>query len=297
MKGTHAHSWVMAFESETEAFLTYARTLPNNGIFLVDTYDTLEGVRHAIEAGRRLRENGHEMMGIRLDSGDLAWLSVQARRMLDEAGFGQAVIVGSGDLDEHIIESLKLQGAAINVWGVGTRLVTGYEDPALGGVYKLTAVRWPGNPWEYRVKVSEQAFKSTTPGILQVRRFFSDDEPIGDVVYDTVRGIGEDCTMIDPLDPTRRKRIPPGTKFGELLVPVISGGKTVYQSPSIDETRKFAIDQLDRFHSGVKRLVNPHRYPVGLEEGLHDLRTRMIMQIRERRGVNTAPDSGDISEP
>ena len=146
VSGTHAHSWVMCFDDELEAFRAYARAMPNNCVFLVDTYDTLDGVRHAIEVGREMRRQGHEMIGIRLDSGDLAWLSIEARRMLDEAGFPKATIVASNDLDEQIIASLKDQGATIGVWGVGTRLVTAYDQPALGGVYKLAAVRDAARP-------------------------------------------------------------------------------------------------------------------------------------------------------
>ncbi len=171
VKGTHAHSWVLSFDSELEAFEAYAGAMPNNCVFLVDTYDSLQGVRHAVEVGRKLRERGHEMIGVRLDSGDLAWLSREARRILDEGGFPQAQILASNDLDETLIADLKRQGAAIGVWGVGTRLVTAYGDPALGGVYKLTAVRGPGGDWEDRVKISEQTAKTTNPGILQVRRF------------------------------------------------------------------------------------------------------------------------------
>src|SRR4029077_8341417 len=141
VSGTHAHSWVMAFDNEKQAFEEYARALPNNCIFLVDTYDSLEGVRHAVAVGKELRERGSELAGIRLDSGDLAFLSIEARKILDQGGFPNAVIVGSNDLDEHIIESLKTQRAKINVWGVGTRLVSAYYNPSLGGVYKLSAIR------------------------------------------------------------------------------------------------------------------------------------------------------------
>jgi nicotinate phosphoribosyltransferase len=151
VRGTHAHSWVMSFDDELEAFITYADAMPNNCIFLVDTYDTLEGVHKAVEAGKHLRAKGHEMIGIRLDSGDLAYLSIEARRILDENGFEKAIIVASNDLDETIINSLKQQGAQINVWGVGTKLVTGYDQPALGGVYKLTAIREKdATDWTYR---------------------------------------------------------------------------------------------------------------------------------------------------
>ncbi len=170
VKGTHAHSWVMLFEDELEAFQTYARTMPNNCVFLVDTYDTLAGVRHAVEVGKWLRENGHKLLGVRLDSGDLATLSIGARQILDEAGFEDAAIVASNDLDEYLIRSLKEQGAKISVWGVGTRLATAYDQPALGGVYKLSAVLENGK-WQPRLKLSEQTVKISNPGILQVRRF------------------------------------------------------------------------------------------------------------------------------
>src|SRR4030095_4277016 len=143
VRGTHAHSWVMSFDEELEAFLAFARAMPNNCILLVDTYDTLEGVRKAVEVGKRLREQGYKLAGIRLDSGDLAYLSIEARKILDAGDLHDAVIVASNDLDEHIITSLKDQGAKITSWGVGTRLVTGHDQPALGGVYKLTAPRHP----------------------------------------------------------------------------------------------------------------------------------------------------------
>src|SRR5437016_14215001 len=205
VSGTQAHSWIMFFESESEAFTAYAKAMPNNCIFLVDTYDSLAGVRHAVEIGKQLRDQGHTLGGIRLDSGDLAFLSIQARRILDEAGFTDAAIVASNDLDEHIIESLKQQGAAIKVWGVGTRLATAYDHPALGGVYKLSAIRRPDGAWERKLKLSEQAAKITNPGILQVRRFRADGEFAGDAIYDTNLPIPSAFTIVDPLDPTRRK--------------------------------------------------------------------------------------------
>ncbi len=148
------------------------------------------------------------MVGIRLDSGDLACLSIEARRILDEAGLTNAVIVASNDLDEYIIASLKDQGAKIDVWGVGTRLATGYDDPALGGVYKLSAMRSGGGPWEYKMKLSDQAVKISTPGILQVRRYHRNGECMGDVIFDEEHPIDDDCVMVDPFDPTRRKVMP-----------------------------------------------------------------------------------------
>lgn len=280
VKGTHAHSWVMAHDDEREAFLAYARALPNNCVFLVDTYDSIEGVRRAVEVGRWLRDRGHEMLGIRLDSGDLAYLSIEARRILDEAGFPQARILASNELDENIITSLKDQGATIAVWGVGTRMVTGYDQPAMGCVYKLSAIRDGDGEWKYKVKLSEQAAKVSNPGIQQVRRFRRDGEYMADMIYDESRGAPDHSLMVDPTDPTRRKRIPAGTSGEDLLVPVVRSGRPVYERPSIEAVKRRAAAQLAGFHSGVKRFVNPHLYPVGLEAGLHDLRTRLMLELR-----------------
>ncbi|MFL6195971.1 MAG: nicotinate phosphoribosyltransferase [Thermoanaerobaculia bacterium] len=280
VKGTHAHSWVLSFGSELEAFEAYAGALPNNCVFLVDTYDTLQGVRHAVEVGRRLRAKGHEMIGVRLDSGDLAWLSREARRILDEGGFPEAQILASNDLDEQLIASLKQQGARIGVWGVGTRLVTAWGDPALGGVYKLTAIREPGGEWEDRVKVSEQAVKTTNPGLQQVRRFRLNGEPVGDLIYDERRGLGDAPVMVDPLDLTRRKAIPAGAVGEDLLVPVVRGGESVYAPPSLEEIRERLRGQLGQFHEGVKRFVNPHQYPVGLELDYFERKTRLVLEVR-----------------
>jgi nicotinate phosphoribosyltransferase len=283
VKGTHAHSWVMLFDDELEAFMAYARAMPANTILLVDTYDTLEGVRHAVEVGRWLAREGHRLAGIRLDSGDLAWLSQQARKMLDEAGLADAAIVASNELDEHVIQALQDQQAAIGIWGVGTRLVTGWGEPALGGVYKLSAVRdGPDQPWNYRVKLSEQLAKTTIPGIQQVRRYRHADGFLGDVVFETMLGLPPSPEMVDPLDFTRRRVIPEGTPYEDLLVPVLRGGAPVWTAPPLEAVRARAAEQLERFHSGVKRLVHPHAYPVGLERNLYDLRTRLILEARQR---------------
>ncbi len=280
VKGTHAHSWVMCFDDEPEAFEAWADAMPNNCVFLVDTYNTIEGVHHAVRVGQRLRQRGHEMIGIRLDSGDLAYLSIEARRILDEAGFPKAQILASNELDEHVITSLKDQGATIGVWGVGTRLVTAYEQPALGGVYKLTALRNAAGAWEHKIKLSEQTAKTSIPGVLQVRRFMSGGECIGDAIYDTTLGTGDGCTLIDPMDMTRRKKIAPATLHEDLLVPVLRSGQPVYEMPAIEQSRRRSYDQLAMFHAGIKRFVNPHQYPVGLEAKLFDLRTELILKAR-----------------
>ena len=172
VRGTHAHSWVSVFASEQEAFEAYATIMPNNSILLVDTYNTLQGIQNAIEIGKQLRQQGSDLVGIRLDSGDLVSLSIAARKMLDEAGFQKTIIYASNNLDETLITSLKIQGAKISAWGVGTNLVTAYDQPALDGVYKLSALKNNEGTWQYKMKLSEQTIKMTIPGIPQVKRFF-----------------------------------------------------------------------------------------------------------------------------
>ena len=280
VRGTHAHSWVMSFESELEAFEAYADAMPNNCVFLVDTYDTLEGVRHAVTVGKRLRERGHELAGIRLDSGDLAWLSIEARRILDEGGFPQANIVASNDLDEHLIESLKHQGAKINVWGVGTQMVTGGAQSALGGVYKLGAIRNDAGDWEPRIKLSEQAVKVSNPGIQQVRRYSLNNEFRGDAIFDETAGCPEQVTLVHPSDVTRTKTLPEGCSFEDLLKPVYRLGKLVDPLPTLPESQQRCREQLGHLHATVKRLQHPHEYPAGIEQGLHDRKLALIQQAK-----------------
>ncbi len=283
VRGTHAHSWIMSFDDEGQAFMEYARAMPNNCIFLVDTYNSLEGVRKAVKAGLWLREQGSDMVGIRLDSGDLAYLSNEARKILDENGFRNAKILASNQLDENIISSLKEQGAKIDIWGVGTKLVTAYDEPALDGVYKLSAVREPDKDWKYRIKLSEQAAKITNPGILQIRRYESGGENIADCIYNTGTDLSDGCEIIDPQDHTRRKTIEKNTLFTDLLEPVFRKGKRVYPKIDIDKIREKTYENLRKFHPGIKRFINPHRYPAGLEKSLFDMRTGMILSIRVDR--------------
>ena len=280
VRGTHAHSWVMAWDGEEESFETWARVQPNNCVFLVDTYDTLEGVRRAAAVALRMRERGQRAIGIRLDSGDLAYLSIEARKILDGAGLPEMKVVASNDLDEHLIASLKEQGARIDVWGVGTRLLTGGDQAALGGVYKLGAVRGPDGAWRHKVKVSEQAAKTSNPGIQQVRRFSGPDGFVADVIYDAETGLADAPMVVDPLDPTRRRRIPAGTPFQDLLLPVVRAGRVVYQAPPLEATRAHAREQVARLHSGIRRFVNPHQYPVGLALELHELKNRLVLEAR-----------------
>lgn len=283
VRGTHAHSWVMTFDSELEAFEAYAKVMPNNCVLLVDTYDTIEGVRHAAEIGKKLKATGHKLIGIRLDSGDLAYLSIEARKILDEAGLADAQILASNDLDEHLIESLKLQGAKITTWGVGTKLATAYDQPALGGVYKVGAIRKPNSDtWTPKIKLSEQIAKISTPGTLQVRRFSRDGSPVADAVYDLSLGIAAHPTIVDPADPTRTRATEADATHEDLLVPVMRGGKITYTPPPVAESRARTLAQLNAFHPTIRRLTNPHRYPVGLEPRLAELRTKLIMAARGR---------------
>ncbi|WP_182865135.1 nicotinate phosphoribosyltransferase [Stieleria mannarensis] len=283
VKGTHAHSWVMSFDSEPEAFEAYADAMPNNCVFLVDTYDTLQGVRHAVQIGQRLREAGHRMVGIRLDSGDLAWLSIEARKILDAAGFDDAVIVASNDLDERLIQSLKLQGSKVTVWGVGTKLVTAYDQPALGGVYKLGAIKDESGDWQPRIKVSEQLIKTSTPGIQQVRRYVDHEGmAIADMIFNESQPMPETCTVVDFLDTTHQTEFDASVPFVDLLQPMLRGGKFVGESRPLDEIRNRAMAQLKQFHRTVLRLDNPHRYRVGLERSLHDLKSQLVRDARRR---------------
>jgi nicotinate phosphoribosyltransferase len=292
VKGTHGHSWVMSFDDELESFMAYAGAMPSNSIFLVDTYDTLEGTRNAAKAGRWLKKNGHRLSGIRLDSGDLAYLSKMSRAILDSAGLNRTRIVASNDLDENIIASLKQQGAKIDIWGVGTKLVTAHGQPALDGVYKLSAVRglpsecltgeFPRSEWKYKIKLSEQAAKISTPGVLGVRRYFNGGDAACDLIYDLDTDLSRGCVMVDPLDMTRQMSIDKTTPYRELLVPVFRKGECVFEKPRLVDIRKKCRESIKSFHAGIKRLVNPHKYPVGLEKSLFDLKTELVLKTRDK---------------
>ncbi len=285
VKGTHAHSWIMVFDDEQEAFQAFAESMPNQTIFLVDTYNTIEGIKKAIQVGKWLKTQGRHFLGIRLDSGDLTYLSIQGRQLLDEAGFTDAKIVASNELDETVITELKRQGAKISVWGVGTNLITAKDQPALDGVYKLSAIRDPGGPWEYKLKLSEQMVKVSNPGILQVRRFYSNGENIADAIYDIHHGINQNNPIIDPLDPTRKKNISRNCQSRDLLVPIFRNGQRVYDLPSLEACRQYTKHELNSFPVGIKRFLNPHQYVVGMEQNLYKLKVELIQKIRESGAI------------
>ncbi|MEO0733103.1 MAG: nicotinate phosphoribosyltransferase [Bacteroidota bacterium] len=261
VKGTHAHSWVMVFPREIEAFEAYAAALPNNCIFLVDTYDTEEGVKNAIEVGQQLREKGHEMLGVRLDSGDLAALSITARRLLDEGGFPAASIVASDSLDEYAITKLKGRGAKIDTWGIGTRMIVAGDQPALGGVYKLAAIQTAAGEWELRVKRSETPIKTSNPGRLGVKTYSLPDDgrPQMRQIHDTFQSTPEAAVITAggerfdwPFSAMRTE---------EVLVPVFRDGELVLPATSLASTRARARKNWATW-SGIRDFAS---FPRGLE--------------------------------
>jgi len=286
--GTHAHSWVMSHESELEAFRKYTEVYPQDFTLLVDTYDTLRsGVPNAIKILQEIKNNGGELKryGIRLDSGDLAYLSKEARKMLDEAGFPEARISASGDLDEYVITDLKAQGAQINVWGVGTHLITSKDYPAFGGVYKLAAETDEDGHWVPRMKLSENQIKTTNPGEKKLYRFY--DKNTGKVKADLVTLMDEiihtdrDLTIFDPLAPWKRMTLKAGEfDLRELLEPVFIEGRCVHKPRSVMEIREMAIKERDTLWDEHKRLTRPHLFPVDLSQHLYNLKQGMIKMIR-----------------
>lgn len=272
VRGTHAHSWVMAFDSEQEAFDAFANYMPGNCTLLVDTYDTTQGVKNAIRTGLKLREKGYDLLGIRLDSGDLTKLSLEARALLDNAGFQKTQIIASNDLDEYSIEALKKEGAAIQVWGVGTRLVTAYDQPALGGVYKLGAIQnQDTQAWDYKIKFSEQLIKVSTPGILQTRRYALQGKPVADVLYSTLQK-SEFTSLVTDKD-QQVCSVPAWDEAQESLVPIFEKGKKVYTSPNTRNIRQYAKTQTTLFES----LEKPYLY--GLDAPLYELKAGLLSSI------------------
>lgn len=269
VRGTHAHSWVMTFDTELEAFEKYAAAMPNNCVFLVDTYNTIGGIQHSIEIGRRLKEAGHRMVGIRLDSGNLADLSITARRMLDEAGLADAAVVASNDLDEYSIAELKRQGARINIWGVGTKLATAFDQPALGGVYKLAAIKDAAGNWQWKLKRSENLDKSSDPGILQVRRYYRNNRPIGDLLWN----------LADEPPRTSEFGNSDADRCEDILKPVFRGGKLVREPETTSQSRTRTIASLTQFAEPISD-TNAN-YPVRLTEKLESIRQNLLYHAHD----------------
>ena len=274
VSGTHAHSWVMAFDNELESFRAYASSMPGNCVLLIDTYDVEQGAANAITVGLEMRERGERLAGVRIDSGDLAWLSKKVRSMLDDAGLYDCGIVLSNDQD---------QGVCVNSYGVGTKLATAYDQPSLGGVYKLSAI-WDKETslWTDRLKVTEQLAKLTVPGVLDVRRYFHENGRIaGDMVFDINVGVSEGETIIDPMNSLRRKVLA-HKKYESLLHPHTRTGCVVLEeeNQSAMEAQKRLRSQLQTLDETQKRMLNPHSYPVGLESSLFERRRNLFLQLR-----------------
>lgn len=279
VRGTHGHSWVMAFDSELEAFEQYANSFPEDVVLLIDTYDSKSGLANAIIVGHVLKKLGKKLHGIRLDSGDLAYLSQYARQVLDAAGLTDTKIFASNDLDEYIIESLKNQQAAITVWGVGTKLATAYDQAALDGVYKLSAIKNSHGEWQNRIKLSNQLIKISTPGLLLARRYYDQGKAVGDVIYDERQSPDISKKMIDPVDPTRQKPLLEKFTYRELLTTYIKEGQFRETLPSLASSRDLAQQELAHFDPSIRRLLNPHIYPVGIEESLYQEKMGRIQAI------------------
>ena len=287
VKGTHAHSWIMSFPDEYTAFKKYAELYPSACILLVDTYDTLKsGMPNAIRVFKEMREAGIPLTfyGIRMDSGDLAYLSKKVRKMLDEAGFPDAVISASNDLDEYLIESLKLQGAVITSWGVGTNLITAKDNPAFGGVYKLAAIRDENGTFIPKIKLSENTEKVTNPGNKTIYRIY--DKNTGKIRADLICLVGEvfdpeeDMTIFDPNEPWKKTRLAGGSyTLRELLVPVFKDGKCIYESPSVMEIQEICNKEKDTIWDETKRFVNPHEIHVDLSKKLYDLKNDLLNEL------------------
>lgn len=291
VKGTHAHSWIMSFPDEYSAFKAYADMYPNACILLVDTYDTLKsGVPNAIKVFTEMREAGIPLTfyGIRLDSGDLAYLSKKARKMLDEAGFPDAVISASNDLDEFLIDSLKEQGAAITSWGVGTNLITSKDCPSFGGVYKLAAIQAPDGSFIPKIKLSENSEKITNPGNKKIYRIYEKESGkikadlicMEDETYDE----SQDLMLFDPLEPWKKTLLKAGTyTLRELMVQVFSKGKCVYTSPKTMEIRDYCLQEQDTLWEETRRLVNPHKVYVDLSDKLYQTKIDLLNEMGQAR--------------
>lgn len=287
VKGTHAHSWIMSFPDEYTAFKTYANLYPNACTLLVDTYDTIKsGVPNAIRVFTEMREAGIELTnyGIRLDSGDLAYLSKKARKMLDAAGFENAVISASNDLDELLIHDLKVQGAKITSWGVGTNLITSKDCPSFGGVYKLAAIQQEDGSFVSKIKLSENTEKITNPGNKTIYRIYDNETGkmradlicFADETFDTEKSL----TVFDPLATWKKTKFPAGTyTMREILQPIFINGECVYESPSVMEIAEYCRQEKETLWDETKRLFNPHRVYIDLSKELYDEKQRLLNQM------------------
>ena len=285
VRGTHAHSWVESFDDEIESFRTFAAAFPDHCVLLVDTYDTLEGVRRAIQVAGEMQKSGKKLRGIRIDSGDLAYYSKAARHLLDEAGFPEVKILASSDLDEWIIESLREQGARIDIWCVGTKLMTSFQTPALGVVYKLMAIDKGDGFFHPKIKISQNPEKVTNPGIKKIVRFYGrNGHMIGDLLTHVDEPVpsGVTVTAHHPMYEYMRKTYRPPYQAREIMVPVFKSGKQVYDPPSLKQIRKHAEEEMGRIEAETKRFSNPHIYKVSLSDRLYQIKKDLFVWHQEK---------------
>lgn len=277
--GTHAHSWVMAFPSELEAFRAFAKSSPKNCCLLLDTYDVHQGIKNAIVVAKEMEAVGERLNAIRIDSGDLAKLSKETRKAFDEAGLPYVKISVSNDLEEYTIQSLFAQGAPIDSFGVGTKLATCDPQPSLGGVYKLSATRTTEDePWRPVMKLSEQFYKRTIPGIQRILRFVDASGcPVGDMIVDEGSDTGNRNSMVDIIDPVTIHHLE-GCEYRELHELVVKDGVRAKEPDTIAAAKARCKDALMHLDPATKRFLNPQTYPVGLEHGLSDLRQRLAVE-------------------
>ncbi|MEE1274985.1 MAG: nicotinate phosphoribosyltransferase [Olegusella sp.] len=284
--GTHAHSWVMAFPTELDAFRAFAKSFPKNCVLLLDTYDVHQGIQNAITVAKEMEEAGERLAAIRIDSGDLAKLTKETREAFDAAGLPYVKISASNDLDEYTIQSLFAQGAPIDSFGVGTKLATCDPQPSLGGVYKLSAVRQtPDDPWSPVIKLSEQAYKRTIPGIQHVRRFLDEaGRPVGDQIVDDSVATADGATIaVDVLDSLTTYDFA-GLDSYELLEQIVDNGVRTKEPDSIQVAKERCRDSLMRLDPAMKRFLNPQIYPMGMEPGLAKLRHDLTRKERKASG-------------
>ncbi len=284
--GTHAHSWIQTFDTELDAFRAYAKVYPDSTLLLVDTYDVIKsGVPNAITVFKELKEKGYKPQGIRIDSGDIAYLSKKAREMLDAAGFKDTIIVASSDLDEEVINNLKLQGAAVDSWGVGTKLITSKGCPALGGVYKLSAVEENGELIP-KIKISENPNKITNPGYKKVVRIYDKDgnKARADLImlHDEKINTNKPLTIFDPIY-TWKKTTFKNYSIREMLSPLYENGKLVRERKTVEEIRKYTQNELNSLWPEHKRLKRPQLYKVDLSKKLWNLKHRMMNEVNKNK--------------
>lgn len=283
VKGTHAHSWVMSFDSELDAFRAFAKVYPDTCLLLVDTYDTIQGIKNAITVFNELKAQGHKPVGIRLDSGDLAYLSKVARKMLDNAGFKDAIVMASGDIDEYLLQSLNAQGAKIDIYGVGTKLITSEDTPSLGGVYKLSAIERNG-VMEPRMKISDSLIKVTNPGFKTLYRVYDKDSgmAVADLIALHDEQIGKPLVLTHETERWKTTTLN-DYELRPMHRQIFSGGKCVYDKPTLAQIVEFATAEKAKFWDEYKRIDNPQIYKVNISDGLYALKHKILEEHKNKK--------------